>query len=791
MKIKLPFIGNVSTGKDVEPVIQSISLPKQKDALLLGSLLDLGSKALSDDKTVSSKLIEAFYEWVFINVTTLSEEISKLEPELYKMVLVSGEWQLQEIESHPLLDLLDRFNDTTTRSDGFYLTEAHLDLTGDSFWYLEGGAGGAQPSNIYLLQPDKTEIKLGDISKGASRLIDGYTYKTVIDGKTIATEYEPEEILPIKVPNPKNPYRGFSVVEGIATSLDIDTATLEGTKKFFENGMMAQFMLTTDNKLTQDQLKKLKAEMRAAYAGAQNFWKVPIFGGGIKPESVQMSSRDAQTIEQQTWLRDKIMAAFKNTKSSLGITEDVNRANAEASLLGWKRSVIRPKMARIVNALNEYLVPRYGDNLVLGFCDPVPEDKSQKITDAVALFNANIITLNEARDLVEYDQIQGGDDINQQQPATENNLPKSLQHINFKQVLRRKSLVQKKADWEKAYNAAKPVAKNMLTKEVLADKISADVKIHTNLTNDQVWDFWKKQIHIVEMLESQFENKLKQFIGGIVKDGVSKLDNRENLKDSSLLNKDKLITEAVAKFTPILTEVLVSSGNHANRLLKLDTPYIPKAMKAFDVREQVRKQIEMFAGSMVDTDEEAMVDIITAGLQEGSSIPAIKQAITEKFDVYTKTQAERITRTEVLKASNYGLEDAYAQSGVVVGKQWLTAGDPCPECAEFDGMIVDLGDEYAAKGDTVGNLTLDYSNVENPPLHPNCRCTILPVLEGAKSFDNNATLKATIAKLESQIDKRKKEFRELKAKRADDIVYIKALEKYLEQDGQIEETPET
>ena len=53
MKIKLPFIGNVSTGKDVEPVIQSISLPKQKDALLLGSLLDLGSKALSDDKTVS------------------------------------------------------------------------------------------------------------------------------------------------------------------------------------------------------------------------------------------------------------------------------------------------------------------------------------------------------------------------------------------------------------------------------------------------------------------------------------------------------------------------------------------------------------------------------------------------------------------------------------------------------------------------------------------------------------------------------------------------------------------
>ena len=123
------------------------------------------------------------------------------------------------------------------------------------------------------------------------------------------------------------------ILEGLATSIDIDTKTLEANRSFYENGMMAQFMLSTDNKLTQDQIKQLNAEMRAAYAGTKNFWKVPIFGGGIKPSTMQMNNRDAEMLAQQAWLRDKVMAAFKNTKASLGITEDVNRANAEATLL--------------------------------------------------------------------------------------------------------------------------------------------------------------------------------------------------------------------------------------------------------------------------------------------------------------------------------------------------------------------------------------------------------------------------------------------------------------------------
>jgi len=757
MNIKLPIIGEIKTGKDTvqaEPVIQSVTIPKKIKNVLLGTFLDMDSGKLSDEKSISSKLLNAFYEWVYINITTLAEEVSKLEPELYKVVLKGGKYELVEVETHPLLDLLDRFNDTTTQSDGFYLTESHLDLTGDCFWYLENGASG-EPTNIYILQPDKIELVIG-----ADATVVGYKYKTIVDGKTKEVMYEPEEILHIKIPNPANQYRGHSVVEGIATTLDIDTNTLESSKSFYQNGMMSQFMLTTENKLTQDQLKKLKAEMKAAYGGTKNFWKVPIFGGGIKPQTIQMTSRDAQQIDQQAWLRDKIMAAFKNTKASLGITEDVNRANAESTLLNWKQSTIKPKMCRIVDALNEYLVPLYGDNLVLGFKDPVPEDMTRKVADAKELYVSGIITQDEAREMVDYDAL-----TESQKPvADEDNPPKALQSINLKKVFRRKSLVQLKVDWNKAYNASKPVAKAIMQKEVIEVKKVA--RIHPKFTNDQIWAFWEKQIKLVEVTEKRFHNMLVQFIDKMVNDAINKVDNPE-ARNNNLLDNDRLEADAIAKFTPVLMEISVASGNHANNLLGIDNPYIPKDIKSFDLRDKIKSRIEMFASSMISTDEDIMVDIIVNGIEQGSGIPAIKGAIKEKFATYTNTQAERVTRTEVLKASNAGIEDAFIQSGVVEAKEWLTAGDPCPECEEYSGKVVGLGKEFYS-----GDNEFDDGD---PPLHPNCRCTIIPVLESSKAFDSKSLTK--IKTLESQIDKRTKEYKKIKADKLKQDEYIAELEK--------------
>jgi len=187
----------------------------------------------------------------------------------------------------------------------------------------------------------------------------------------------------------------------------------------------------------------------------------------------------------------------------------------------------------------------------------------------------------------------------------------------------------------------------------------------------------------------------------------------------------------------------------------------------------------MFAQSMIETDQQKIVDIISNGLSNGESVAAIRKEITDTFSTYSKMQAERITRTEVLRASNLGALDAFIQSDVVVGKQWLTAG-ATDECAQYEGKI-----EYDLKGNFY------HSDNEfqdgDPPLHPNCRCTLLPVIEGDKAYVPEKImardiLEARIKELEQQIDKRTKAYREVKKDKEDLETYVKGLEELVDEE---------
>jgi hypothetical protein len=64
--------------------------------------------------------------------------------------------------------------------------------------------------------------------------------------------------------------------------------------------------------------------------------------------------------------------------------------------------------------------------------------------------------------------------------------------------------------------------------------------------------------------------------------------------------------------------------------------------------------------------------------------------------------------------------EAYEQSGVVEQKQWLTAPDCCDRCAELDGKVVGLEEEF---------FDDDYGDGTEPPLHPNCRCAVAAYIE--------------------------------------------------------------
>lgn len=768
MKINLPNKKSltISVGKE------STKKVRQK---LLGSFLNLGDRKLSNERSASDKLIDAYASWVYINSSILAEKVSEIELKLYQTNYKGGELVLTELETHPILDLLDRFNGSMTAGEGFYLTESHLNLTGDSFWYIQGGN---KPQNIFPLRPDKVTLNLGDFNSPSDALVNSYLYKDVIDGKVKEVTYNPEEIIHFKVPNPANMFRGKSTVEAIANDIDIDTYSGKTLRSFFENGMIIDFVLTTPQRLDNDQITNFQSQLRSAYGGARNAWKVPVFSGDLKPQQLQMSNRDSQLIENLKWYRDKIMIAFHNTPASIGIIEDVNRANSESTLNNWKQSTIKPKMKRIVDQLNEFLVPKYGDNLILGFENPVPEDDTQDTADAVSLYSGGIITQNEAREKLGLDAVPNGDEFKQTGGF---NLPQPIKNVDYKKHFRKMGVYKKLDSHKTKYAVVLKASREILAKK----KDEPATRPKYSFDYDKVDKYAEIQLKIVDHHEQIFQNALTQLINGVVEEALSNVDNPEARKKHTLVDKDKWKQESINKLDPILTQVLIQAGNQANRLISVDQPYIPKSIKTIDTKAFIKEQILKFMGSAIDTDVDLMTEIISDGLVAEASVSQIRQAIIDKFGDYTQSQATKITRTEVIKASNLGSQDAWEQSGIVEAKQWLATEDDRTdaECSELDGKIVGLEDNYFNQGDKFMGLSLDYEDIEYPPLHPNCRCVILPVLVGEKGFKNSPILveklknqTEQVKELESKLDKRTKAFRDLKAQKLEDDAYIKALE---------------
>lgn len=758
---------------------------------VFGTSVDLfASPSLVTTTKASDKLLKANTGWVYKNNDVVAKEVAGIEFELFNIKQVGKEVVFDPILQHPLLDALDRFNEFTSASDGFYTTQSHKSLAGDAFWYVD--TDGVEIRGIYILPPDKVTLKLGKPAPG-QRIIQFYEYKDSVEGEQIAVNYAAKDVVHFKNPNPENPYRGKSKVEAAAEAIDTDNYAIEANKGQFKRGMINNFILSTDSQVTDEQIKRLEAKLRSKHQGASNAYSTLILSGGLKPESITMSSRDMEFIAQQTWLRDKIMSIFGNNRAVLGITDDVNRSNAESTILNWKRTTIKSEMKAITDTLNEFFVPRYGSNLLLGFKDPVPEDKVEKTDVITKLKNGDIISTNEAREEIGYDPIDGGDEMGFQRQERQmadqariaeqvaRTAPKSIKNITYMKHLRRTEVFEKVVDYIKLKEAAIPVAKKML-----ASRKTEPVREHSRFTNDQVWAFHNKQIRVVEAQEDIFENKVLQYINGLVERALANLPAElPAMQRKALINETDELVQATIDFTPILTEVAVMSGIQALQFIGDDDPYIPT-----DLRAVIERSVNKFATSLIATDKDLMIDIISDGVKNGDSMAKISKAIKDKFAVFSKTQARTITRTEVIRASNFGALDAWKRSKEVVAKQWLTAMDDRvdPLCEYMNGKIMPTSKNFFDKGESLAvgdhSATFDYGSVKVPPLHPNCRCTLLPVLKGQASFDaaqflrikgletDKAELEQRLKTLDVQSEEYKTENDKLQS-------YIDELEEYL------------
>ncbi len=220
--------------------------------------------------------------------------------------------------------------------------------------------------------------------------------------------------------------------------------------------------------------------------------------------------------------------------------------------------------------------------------------------------------------------------------------------------------------------------------------------------------------------------------------GLSKADEpqigetRRTLNTDSILaglNLDEWADDLPDEMSPYLAVVAVDSGEQAMTALDIDDKKLMSLLRerATDwAKDRAAELVGMkynADGELVenpnavwridDATRDMIRDTTTQALDEGWTTTDLADALQDSY-AFSDARAETIARTELARADIEGNTIGWKASGLVSGKQWLAAPDCCDDCQDYDGDIAALDDSFEDGADV--------------PLHPNCRCAILPVL---------------------------------------------------------------
>lgn len=665
----------------------------------------------------NQKLLDLYAGWVYACVTAIAEEVATIRFRLYR---VNSKNELEEVHQHELLDVLNLVNPYMTKSDLVESYASYMELEGNSYWFLSRENNGkGKVSGIYPLRPDMVAVKVNKDGQ-----IVGYSYDTGTEQFVLS----PKEILHIKKFNPKDPYRGIGTLRAALQGVIADVQAETWNNKFFENSARPEVVLEYPTTLKEEDKMRLLGKWEQEHQGAKNVGRTAVLSGGMKMHVLSQTQKDMDFVRQREFSRDQILAIFRVPPILLMMSQDFNRATAEAALESFSRFKIRPLMQKLVDYLNEFLVPEFGEDLMLGFDDPVPENRELRLKENEVGFG-RYLTINEIREREGLDPI--GDEGNQVL------IPLNL--IGGGEPTKTVSEHTTKAATKGVMVA--PVRKRAVSVEVRLEDItkSALESGLSTLQKEEIGEvFWKGLIGRSERWELVFERQLRKYFKQQEKRVSENVDNLTKAWVSSkaidpekVVDSSKEVPILIKQFTPILWDIVKSEGQEALDFIKDDGEFDTTTEAA---QKFVEDNVKKFAVSITETSQKKLAEIIGSALEEGLSSDLLAEKINEAFHQFGIVRSNMIARSEVIRSSNQAHVMAWGQTGVVKGKEWFTALDErtCEFCAEMHGKVFDLEEVIFEEGSTmkVGNesLSLDYEDVEHPPLHVNCRCTVLPVL---------------------------------------------------------------
>lgn len=277
-----------------------------------------------------------------------------------------------EVNVHPALTILNRPNPFMTRQELIEILQQWIDLTGEGWINVEYGPGN-RPLNLWPKRPDKMTVV-----PSPTDFIAGYFFETP-DGEKIPLARN--EMIQLRMPNPLSMYRGIGPVQSLAVDLDASRYASLYNRNFFLNDAAPGGYVEMPDDIDETAFNDFLLRWREDHQGVGNAHRPALLGRGMKWVDARVTMKDMQFAELRGISDDAIMRAFGFPKFKLGIVDDINRATADASEVFYIRSLLKPRLERIKQALNNDFLPLFGvsgEGVEFDYICDEPEDETSE-----------------------------------------------------------------------------------------------------------------------------------------------------------------------------------------------------------------------------------------------------------------------------------------------------------------------------------------------------------------------------------------------------------------------------
>lgn len=336
--------------------------------------------------------------WVYACVREITKAAASIPLLVYTK---DSDGELTEEPHHPLQLLLNKPNDELPSADFREIVYMNLMLSGNTYIEMNGVNSAGPPLELWPWRPDRTKIVPSKEGIGH--------YRYIVNG--MEYNLEQERMVHVKHYDPMDDYYGLSPLSVSRRIIDMDNATVEWNSSLVDNYAAPSGFLQVIGEVGRDSMRRIGSRLRRYFSGYRNAGKPFVTQGEMQWTQLGLNPKDMDFIDSRKMSREEICAAFGVPPQIVGIQDSSTYNNYSEARQSFYQDTVLPTVEKVVSGLNHKLAVLYGDNVVIGYdrSEIAALQESAKLIYERVSKVQNVITINEQRQMLGFEPIDGGD----------------------------------------------------------------------------------------------------------------------------------------------------------------------------------------------------------------------------------------------------------------------------------------------------------------------------------------------------------------------------------------------